>query len=96
MITMFSVEVRINRQLSEGPWKALLVVSEANSPMIISLFRGSEWLPSKPWGFPAVLRHLHSDVKVPLCHPPATRNSHLGENEAAVTGVIKALTNTHQ
>lgn len=42
MITMFSVEVRINRHVSEGPWKVLLVVSEANSPVILSLFRGSE------------------------------------------------------
>lgn len=42
----------LNQQSSEGPWKALVVVSEANSPMILSLLRGSEPLSSKPWGFP--------------------------------------------
>lgn len=42
----------VNQQSSEGPWEALLVISEASSPMILSMFGGSESLSSKPWGFP--------------------------------------------
>lgn len=78
------------RTVSEGAWEALFATSEANSPMILSLCRASKLLPGKPWGLPAVLRHLRSDVNVPFAHPPATRNSHLGDSEAGMTGLIKA------
>lgn len=80
----------MNRQVSEGAWEALFATSEAESLMIPSLCRVSKSLPGKPLGLPAVLRHLRSDVNVPPSHPPATRNSHLGKNEAGMTGMIKA------
>lgn len=80
----------MNRQVSEGAWGALFATPEADSPMFLSLCRASKLLPGKPWRLPAVLRHLRSDVNLPLSHPPATRNSHLGKNEAGMTGIIKA------
>lgn len=80
----------MNRQVSEGAWEALFAASEADSPMILSLRRAFKLLPVKPWGLPAMLRHLCSDVNVPLSHPPAIRNSHLGKNEAGMTGMVKA------
>lgn len=88
--------VWMNRQVSEGACETLFATTESDSLVILSLCRASKLLPGKPWGLPAVQRHPHSDVNLPLSHPPAQETVTWVKTTLVWQRWLKLGTNTHQ